>query len=86
MKLSTTLNSAQVTLEFSDETTRTYTLPSIPASAIANIPTKVKAINGGTAENVDAFKATFIANSGASFVSISSAVSTTVVEDVIYSG
>jgi len=44
------------------------------------------AINAGTAENVEAFRQTFVSDGGASFVSISAGTVTTIVEEVIYDG
>lgn len=81
-----TVTSAQVELTFADDDKRTYTLPSIPSSAASLVGSRIMAINAGTAENVAAFRQTFVSNGGASFVSISAGTVTTIVEEVIYDG
>ena len=84
--MSTTTNEAQITMAFDDGTEKAFTLPSISADVMPYIKTRVQAINEGTAANVADFRATFVSNAGASFVSISGARVTRTVEEVLYSG
>lgn len=81
-----TVISAQVELTYADDDTRTYTLPSIPSSVASQVQSRILAINAGTAENVEAFRQTFVSEGGASFVSISAGTVTTVIEEVVYDG
>lgn len=75
-----------VTMDFADETNKTYTLSDVPESVLTDVANRVKAINNSTAENVNDFKSTFVSNGGASYVSISAAHIITTTEDVIYNG
>ena len=84
--MSTTTNNAEITLQFTDETTKTFTLPSLTAGALSYVKPRCQAINAGTATDVADFRATFLSTAGASFVSISGAKIISTVEDVIYSG
>lgn len=81
-----TVISAQVELTYDDGDTRTYTLPSIPSDAASLVSGRIMAINAGTADNIEAFRQTFVSDGGASFVSISAGTVTTTIEEVIYDG
>lgn len=84
--MSTTTNEAQITMAFDDGTEKSFTLPSISADVLQYVKPRVQAINNGTALNVADFRATFVSNAGASFVSISGARVTRTTEEVLYSG
>lgn len=84
--MSSTSNEVQVTMEFEDETAKTFTLPNVAAEALQYVTPRVKAINSGTATNVADFRATFVSNAGASFVSISAARIVQTTEELIFSG
>lgn len=83
---STTVNSAEITLFYEDDTERKITLPELDESVLPDIKGRVLAINNGTAQYVNDFKQTFVSNDGASCVSISAAKIIMTVEEVVYSG
>lgn len=84
--MSSTSNEVQVTMAFADDTEKTFNLPDVAESALQYVTPRVKAINGGTATNVADFRATFVSNAGASFVSISAARIVQTTEELIFSG
>lgn len=84
--MSSVRHDVTVTMEFADETNKTYTLENVDESIRPDVANRVKAINNGTAENVADFRQTFVSNGGESFVSISSAHVITTTEEVIYNG
>lgn len=84
--MSSTTHEAQITMLFSDETSKTFTLPDMDEEARQYVADRCKAINNGTATNIADFRQTFVSNSGASFVSISGAAVITTTEEVIYNG
>lgn len=84
--MSSTSNEVQVTMLFSDDTGKTFSLPDVAEADLQNVATRVKAINNGTATNVADFRATFVSNAGASFVSISAAKIIRITEELIYNG
>lgn len=77
----TTINVA-ITLAFQDSTSRTYTFSGVEEEAVSDVKDKVLAINANMS---DAFKTTFVSNSGSQCVMISAAKIISITEEVIYS-
>lgn len=84
--MSSTSNEVQVTMRFSDDTDKTFSLPDVAENDLQYVATRVKALNNGTATNVADFRATFVSNAGASFASIAAAKIIRTTEEVIYNG
>ena len=84
--MSSTSNEVQVTMAFTDETDKTFSLPDVAENDLQYVATRVKALNNGTATNVADFRQTFVSSAGASFVSIAAAKIIRTTEEVIYNG
>lgn len=84
--MSSTSNEVQVTMKFSDDTEKTFSLPDVAENDLQYVATRVKAVNNGTATNVADLRQTFVSNAGASFASIAAAKIIRTTEEVIYNG
>lgn len=83
-----TTNSATLTLEYADATTRTITFNDVATSALGNIKANAIALNTTLADSVTgaAYHETFISDAGAPIKKISKAKYTVTEEQVIYRG
>lgn len=83
-----TTNSATLTLEYADATSRSVTFNDVDSSALANIKSRAMALNTTLADSVAgaAYHETFISNDGAPIKKISKAKYTVTEEQVIYRG
>ena len=81
-------NSASLTLEYTDATTRTVTFSDVSTAALGNIKANAMALNTTLADSVAgaAYHETFISDDGAPIRKISKAKYTTTEETVIYRG
>ena len=81
-------NSATLTLEYTDATTRTVTFNDVATSALANIKANAMTLNTTLADSVAgaAYHETFISDNGAPIKKISKAKYTVTEETVIYRG
>lgn len=81
-------NSATLTLEYEDATTRSVTFNEVATSALGSIKANAIALNATIADSVTgaAYKETFISDEGAPIKRISKAKYTTTEETVIYRG
>lgn len=80
--MSTTTNKVNITLAYTDATTKTISFDNVRAQAIGDIATRVQAINNNMS---DAFKQTFLSADGATCSSIGKAQVIQTTEEVIYS-
>lgn len=83
-----TTNSATLTLEYTDATTRSVTFNDVDSSALANIKARAMTLNTTLADSVAgaAYHETFISEEGAPIKKISKAKYTVTEETVIYRG
>lgn len=83
-----TTNSATLTLEYTDATTRNITFNDVDSSALGNIKARAIALNTTLADSVTgaAYHETFISDDGAPIKKISKAKYTVTEEQVIYRG
>lgn len=83
-----TTNSASLTLEYSDATSRNITFNDVDAAALGNIKARAMALNTTLADSVQgaAYHETFISDNGAPITRISKAKYTVTEESVIYRG
>lgn len=83
-----TTNSATLTLEYTDATTRSVTFNDVDSSALANIKARAMTLNTTLADSVAgaAYHETFISDDGAPIKKISKAKYTVTEETVIYRG
>lgn len=83
-----TTNSATLTLEYTDATTRTVTFNDVATSALGNIKANAMTLNTTLADSVAgaAYHETFISDGGAPIKKISKAKYTVTEETVIYRG
>lgn len=83
-----TTNTATLTLEYEDATTRSVTFNDVSTSALGNIKANAITLNATIADSVTgaAYKETFISDEGAPIKRISKAKYTTTEETVIYRG
>lgn len=83
-----TTNSATLTLEYSDMSTRNVTFTDITDSALGTIKARVLDLNDTIADSVQgaAYRETFISNDGAPITKIKAAKYTVTEESVIYNG
>lgn len=83
-----TTNSATLTLEYTDATTRSVTFNDVDSSALANIKSRAMTLNTTLADSVAgaAYHETFISDEGAPIKKISKAKYTVTEETVIYRG
>lgn len=77
-----TNNNVMLTMAYEDATTRNVTFQDVDAENLANVASKVKAINDNMSTN---FKGTFVSNDGAAVMKISKAQVIQTTEEVIYS-
>lgn len=77
------VTSVRVGLLYQDGTTRNYTFEGVADSVVADVATKIKAIN---ADSNDNFHKTFVSNDGSPVLRIGSGQVTTTEETVIYTG
>lgn len=84
----TTTNSATLTMEYTDASTRNITFSNVATSALGNIKERVLDLNDKISDSVTgaAYKDTFTSDDGAPIRRISKAKYTTTTEEVIYSG
>lgn len=87
IKLATT-NSAVLTLEYDDASTRNVTFNDVDDLALANIKTRAMDLNDTIADSIQgaAYRETFISDNGAPITRISKAKYTVTEETVIYRG
>lgn len=78
---------AQVTMQYSDLTTRNVNFTDVQASALSNMKANIFAFNTAVADSVTgaAYKETFISDEGAPIVKINKAKYVATEEQVIYS-
>lgn len=83
-----TTNTATLTLEYTDATTRNLIFNDVDSSALANIKSRAIALNTTLADSVTgaAYHETFISDNGAPIKKISKAKYTVTEEQVIYRG
>ena len=83
-----TTNSATLTLEYEDATTRNIVFDDVSTSALGSIKANAIALNATIADSVTgaAYKETFISDEGAPIRRISKAKYTVTEETVIYRG
>lgn len=83
-----TTNSATLTLEYTDATTRNLTFNDVDSSALGNIKARAIELNTTLADSVAgaAYHETFISDDGAPIKKISKAKYTVTEEQVIYRG
>lgn len=83
-----TTNTATLTLEYDDATTRTITFNDVSSAAIGQIKARAIALNGTIADTTQGapYRETFISDDGAGLKRISKAKYTVTNEEVIYRG
>ena len=81
--MSEVTTSVRVGLLYQDGTTRNYTFEGVADSVVADVATKIKAINANSDDN---FHKTFVSNDGSPVLRIGSGQVTTTEETVIYTG
>lgn len=81
-------NSATLTLEYTDGTTRNLTFADVPTAALTGIKSRAIALNATIADTVTgaAYTDTFISDDGAPISRIKGAKYTVTEETVIYNG
>lgn len=86
--MSSTTRDYNITLAYTDGTSRKITFPKIDQNVTSPTAarTKIKAINDGTATGAASFKSTFVSDDGAPVDHISKAQLVTTIEEVIYDG
>lgn len=77
------VNSVRVGLLYDDGSTRSYNFADVAASVLADVPTKIKAINAAPSS---AFFDTFVSNTGAEVLRIATGTITSEEEEIIYEG
>lgn len=83
-----TTNTATLTLEYTDASTRSVTFTDVNSTALGTMKARVLALNATIADSVTgaAYRETFISDDGASINKISKAKYTVTEEEVIYRG
>lgn len=83
-----TTNTATLTLEYEDASTRSVTFNDVETSALGNIKARAMTLNATIADSITgaAYKDTFISDDGSPIKKISKAKYTTTEETVIYRG
>lgn len=76
-------NDVRLSLLYGDGTTRSYTFNDVADSVIADVATKIKAINAAPSS---AFHQTFVSDSGEAVLRIATGTITSTEETVIYTG
>lgn len=77
------INSVRVGILYDDGSTRSYNFTGVADSVLADVATKIKAINAAPSSP---FFDTFVSNSGANALRISSGSITSETQEVIYEG
>lgn len=83
-----TTNSAVLTLEYADTSTRNITFNDVSSTALGTIKARAMALNETIADSVTgaAYRETFISDDGAEITRIKAAKYTVTEESVIYNG
>ena len=79
-------NNVVITLLYEDDTTRNYTFEGVAAADLANVKSKIRAINENANNAYANFYETFVSDDGEAVTSIESAKIVRIEEEVIYSG
>lgn len=79
-------NNVVLTLLYEDETTRNYTFEGVASADLANIKSKIQAINANANNEYANFYETFVSDDGEAVTRITSAKIVNIEEEVIYSG
>lgn len=77
------VNEVRIGLLYGDGTTRSYTFTGVDDTEVANVATRIKAIN---ADPTDNFHKTFVSDTGEAVLRIATGAITSTEETVIYTG